>query len=385
VSLRFRSADLSIDLSHALFSSHDIDAGSKLLLKLVGTSVPPASVGTVLDIGSGTGVLGLACALGYPGSSVGFRDRDALACAFTLRNARKNGVQPAFVDHALFLDRLGGREFDLVVCNVPAKAGTPVLDAFMRELPGVLSARGHGAVVVVNPIAAAAEASLAASGCETVRVERGAGHAAILFRRGSAPALVDPRDPVDRYRRTPPETATAGPFGYRHAGYWSLPEFDTPSFATALAGDVLDAALAGLLARRVAVVNPGSGRLACRLRASTGAAVDACGRDRLALEATAANLVLNGADRPLLADRAAGLPPRSYDLVAEYVDLVPLVDATDASWDAAADLLKSGGSYLAVMPSANRDRFERRRPARFVRVRDKRHRGWTAGVWRFEP
>jgi hypothetical protein len=36
VPLRFRGADLNFELSHALFSSFDIDAGSRLLLKLVG-------------------------------------------------------------------------------------------------------------------------------------------------------------------------------------------------------------------------------------------------------------------------------------------------------------------------------------------------------------
>ncbi|TFG78555.1 MAG: hypothetical protein E4H20_12630, partial [Spirochaetales bacterium] len=238
VPLRFRGADLKLDLSHALFSSNDIDAGSKLLLKAIARNADPEAVGSILDIGSGVGVLGIACALGYPGASVSFRDRDALACAFTERNARRNKVKPVAVEHALFLDGLEGREFDLVVCNVPAKAGAPVLDRFFRDVPLVVSARGLGAVVVVNTIAEAARLSLAAglagTGIEQRVAEVGKGHTVFLFGRGGLGSLESDPGSLKIYERTGP-VREVKPSSHRHVGFWGLPEFDTASFASDLA------------------------------------------------------------------------------------------------------------------------------------------------------
>ncbi|MBP7263232.1 MAG: methyltransferase [Spirochaetia bacterium] len=388
VDFRFRGADLRLDLSHALFSSNDVDSGSRLLLKAVSKAADPSAVASAIDIGSGTGVLGLALAAGYPGCSVSFRDRDALACAFTERNARRNRVKPAAVEHALFLDGLAGREFDLVLSNVPAKAGPPVLDAFLRRLPRLVSGRGLGAVVVVNTIAAEArvslEAGLAPAGARPELAERGAGHSVFLFRRAGLPALDAEADSLAVYRRGAPDGRT----GYRHAGYWGLPEFDTPSFATELAMELCESGMAGINLRKALVANPGSGRLPAYLRARSGTVVDLRGRDALALAASAANLALNGgrnACQPPCSLSAAwpgDSPASAYDLVAEFADITPRVDTTDDTWAEAARTLKAGGSYVAVMTSTDFDRFARRKPAGFTRLRDKKKKGWTAGLWR---
>ena len=393
VGLRFRGADMKLDLSHALFSSNDVDAGSRLLLKAVAREADAASVGTLIDIGSGTGVLGIACALGYPGAVASFRDRDALACAFTERNARRNKVTPAAVEHALFLDGLGGREFDLVLCNVPAKAGPPVLDRFFLDLPRIVSPRGLGAVVVVNTIADAALASLrsALPGDGAVRLaERGAGHSVYLFGRGDCPAYEPPADPHAVYERTSVQRLFE-PGRYRHAGYWGLPEFDTASYATDLAMELAELGITGALARRAAVVNPGSGRLPAFLRSRTNAAVDLCGRDALALAASARNLACNGSAQAPAVDgclRVAwpdGLPGASYDLLAEYLDVTPRVDSFDACWSDASRILKSGACYLAVATSADFDRFDRKKPKGFSKLRERKKKGWAGAVWRWEP
>ena len=76
VPFRFRGQDMTFELSHALFSSFDVDAGSRLLLKLVGKYVRPETVSSIVDIGSGVGVLGIACARGFPGATLSMRDRE---------------------------------------------------------------------------------------------------------------------------------------------------------------------------------------------------------------------------------------------------------------------------------------------------------------------
>ncbi len=387
VPFKFRGQEMSFELSHALFSSFDIDSGSRLLLKLVAKNVEPESVGSILDVGSGVGVLGVACARGYPGARVRMRDRDALACAFSERNARRNKIRGAAVDRALFLDGLGSERFDLALCNVPAKAGPPVIDRFLRELPGVLTDAGSGGVVVVETIAEAALESIRASGAEITATERGPGHTAALFARGAAAAYSGdgPDYAVERSER---RGLRAGRTLYSIKGYWGLPEFDTSSYATELAIELFENASAGLLVRRAAVVNPGVGDLASYVGVrAKGATIDLCGRDSLALVASARNLALAsrsdtvpGAAFPFLAD----LPEAAYDLLVEFPDLTPRVDATGDSWETAARVLKRGGSFVASMPSTAMDRFERRRPKGFARLAEKKKKGFACAAWRYE-
>jgi 16S rRNA G1207 methylase RsmC len=388
VPFKFKGAEMSFDLSHALFSSFDIDQGSRLLLKVVAKNVEAGSVASIVDIGSGVGVLGVASARGYPGASLVLRDRDALAAAFSERNARRNKVVPQAVETALFLDGIEGRRFDLVLCNVPAKAGPPVLDRFLRDVPGIVSERGYGAVVVVAPIAEAALQSLGASGAELVHVERGPGHTAALFRRGSA-AEVLPGDSWAVLERAE-QGLRAGKTAYRVKGYWGLPEFDTASYASELAMDLCENAMAGAMVRRAAVVNPGVGRAACYVQARARmAVVDLCGRDALALAAARRNLDLAAGPRPEADPPAAfafssALPDASYDLIVEFPDITPRVDTTDESWAAAARALKRGGAFVASMPSTAMDRFERRRPKGFTRLAERKKKGFACAAWRLD-
>ncbi|MGD9938629.1 MAG: methyltransferase [Clostridia bacterium] len=409
VPLRFRGADLNFELSHALFSSFDIDVGSRLLLKLVGKHVEPAAVSRIIDIGSGVGVLGIACARGYPGSSVAFRDRDALALAFTARNARLNKVRPAALEHALFLDGLAGSSFDLVLCNVPAKAGVPALDRFCRDLPGLLDEKGTAAVVVVNTIAEAARQSIIAGGGDIWMAEEASGHTALLFRQAAAPGLDRDSASTDADAWTVRERSEAmtklGSARYRFKGYWGLPEFDTPSFATVLAAELAESLFTGGQIRRVAVINPGPGRLACFIRSRSRSRIDLCGRDALALAASERNLDLNwpgdagregdvsgigegsgqgaGGGR-LVVVSAEDLPDSVYDLVVEFADLTPRVDTAIDMWTGAQRLLKDGGCYISVMPSTAFDRFERRKPKGLAKLREKKKKGWACGLWRRE-
>jgi len=402
VPLRFKGQDLSFDLSHALFSSFDIDQGSRLLLKAVAQRVAVESVASIVDIGSGVGVLGVACARAYPGASLILRDRDALASAFSERNARRNRVAPEAVETALFLEGLEARRFDLALCNVPAKAGPPVLDRFLRDLPRVLSERGRGAVVVVEPIAEAARHSLLAGGAELVHEERGPGHLAIIFSRGRSPDAEALGEAFWLASRRGEHSIRTNRGAYPLTGRWGLPEFDTPTFDTALMMDLTDAATAGLHLRRLAVINPGVGRLACHLSSrARSASLDLCGRDAFALAATRRNLVAARVPHPGPPLEAPGaeaksegsglavpfswdLPAAAYDLVAERPDLVPRLDPGPLAWAEAARVLKRGGSYLVAMPSTAMDRFERQRPKGFVRIAERRRKGFVCAAWRFE-
>ena len=386
VSLRFLGQDMSFELSHALFSSFDIDQGSKLLLKAVARYVDKTAITSILDIGSGTGVLGVSCARAYPGASLWMRDRDVLACRFSERNAIRDKIIPTQVDHALFLSGLSGHYFDLVVCNVPAKAGAPVLDGFLGALPGMLSEQGYGAIVVVEPIAQASLESLAASNAVIVGKEIGSGHVAVVFRRGPATnEKPEKLDSSDIYLRSD-QTLRAGNAAYRLNGYWGLPEFDTPSFGTDLAMDHCEKILAASPVKRALFINPGIGRVACHVQVrAKDAGSDLCARDALALLASRENLSLalrKGAPPAAFVAEATGLPDEAYDLIVESVDVIPRVDLTEFSWNQSARMLKKGGYYVAVMPSSAMDRFEKRKPKIFVRTAERKKKGYACASWR---
>ncbi len=418
VPLRFCGQDLTFDLSHALFSSNDIDTGTKLLLKSIAKHAVPEQVSSILDIGCGTGVLGIACARAFKGPdaaspSLLLRDRDALAVEFSLHNARKNKLKAAVGETSLFLEGLGDRRFDLILCNVPAKAGTPVLDSFLRELGGALTARGMAGIVVVNTIAEAALDSVKASGARIVATEKGSGHMAFIFTR--AEGIATPSGAVvssfwqgvERSRGQD----TLGTKRYRHAGYFGLPEFDTPSFATELAVELCDIAMTGATVRNTLIINPGSGRLACYLRARSKTRIDLCGRDALANAAARRNILLNEkpsaelvSAEPASAERAAVdsaevvpsaktptefsfvecAPEHAYDLMLEFPDLIPGVDPGDAFWPSAARALKLGGAVVVSMPSNSFDKLERKKPKGFVKLREKKKKGYVAAAWRLD-
>ena len=97
---------------------------------------------SILDLGCGTGVLGLALAKHYA-AELTARDRDALALAVTAHNAASNGLAcrtAGGVDTANLDGTREGGPFQLVVSNLPAKAGEPVLAHMIAEAARVTTA-----------------------------------------------------------------------------------------------------------------------------------------------------------------------------------------------------------------------------------------------------
>lgn len=389
VNTRFNSADLSFDLSHALFSSNDIDAGSRLLLKNIARYVPKDAVRTVLDIGSGTGVLGIACAKAYNAESALLRDRDALATAFSAHNARRNKCRNVQTETALLLDGLSGRHFDLVLCNVPAKAGPPVLDWFISHLDAVVSATGTAGIVVVNTIAPAARQSLARAEVAMKAVDEGKGHTVFLFGPKSERVLPGDCGALRLSGRTDRQNMELAGRRYAFCGYYGLPEFDSCSYATQLAAEVADLVLDGTSVKRSLVLEPGVGHLACYLRSRSKTQIDLCSRDALALAACRANLIMAAKD-PAMA--AAGLDfhfledieTSDYDLFLALPETIPGVDQTIQFWEAAARILLPGAVMVVALASTFFDRLEKKKPRGFVKLREKKRKGYVAAAWRYE-
>jgi 16S rRNA G1207 methylase RsmC len=116
--------DFEFDVAHTLFSGHEVDQGSALLLRAL-DAAPPAHI---LDLGCGYGVLGIVLASMHPEADVTLVDSNLLAVRYARRNCELNGVTNAQVAGSVGLELAPTGEFDLIVSNVPGKIGDEAIE-----------------------------------------------------------------------------------------------------------------------------------------------------------------------------------------------------------------------------------------------------------------
>jgi hypothetical protein len=425
VDFKFMGAELRFDLSHALFSSFDIDLGTRLLLKAVAKDPVLASAKRILDEGCGVGVIGLCVAKAFPEAELTLRDRDSLAVAFAERNRLVNKLRDttAWKDLATGVERkakpaprvewglLGdgeeGGPYDFVLSNLPAKAGGPVLASFFSRLSGVhgtplLVPGGRAGIVIVNPLAESARQWIAEAGLSLALEDRGSGHTAFIVELPSGALSASPSPMAERlgaYHRGESKFRMAD-LSYKAQGFWGLPEFDTPSFGSSVSAELISRNLKLPSIGDALFIDPGVGHVAQWVSRELGVKrLRAASRDALSLAATAANLEsLPARSRPeflaLDALSVADLESESFDLVVENPDVVPERDWIGPSWELAERLVRPGGTYLLCCSPTEMTRFEKRRPVRgapsgadrptplWSLLRQRRKKGFVASAWR---
>ena len=428
--------DLTFDLSQGLFSSAGVDNGTKFLLKIFSQILdediaagksPPLRV---LDAGCGTGVIGICAAAAIAPLvnggrfSVRCQDRDELARLITAHNAACNGISPALLEahtEPLLAGPPGAEvpgAWDLILTNIPAKAGTPVLADFVRRSAGLLNPGGRVIMVAVRTLAGFFREQLAlAAEAELLQEHQSPGHSVFVY--GQAADQQQPAVAVNGG----PDFITRHPF-YVRAEITRAIE-DIPIHLTTIhgasgfdnpGGAVLAAAK---LARRLGpeqfplnntpllVHEPDQGFFPCWLLAFVEKPpVVLSGRNILALEASRHNVTQNvrqnvlqngstttavvpAADLSLgetaLRQAAGGRP---YGCIAAFPELLPqssLPKGTDqlgAIWDAIPPLLADGGVFLVTFSSSDAERFDRKKPAGFTRLGSVKRNGFRALAYR---
>jgi 16S rRNA G1207 methylase RsmC len=293
LAVRLHRRQLDLQVAHGLFSGTDLDAGTRLLLRTLATPEHDRRL-SVVDLGCGYGPLGLGLKLLSPQRSVHMVDRDALAVTFSRRNAQRNRMADVQVYGGLGWSAVRREDFDLAVCNVPAKAGEGAIRHFLLDSRRYLRGDGLMAIVVIARLHELVGGLLtAASGIEVAHAQRSAGYS--VFHYGFAPGAAQgygSADPLAFYERARLETSFHD-VAYELRTAYSLPEFDTLGYQTRLVAERL------LSLRRpprhVLVFNPGQGHLpvlAWKLFAPER--VTLAGRDLLALEYSRDNLLRNG-------------------------------------------------------------------------------------------
>jgi 16S rRNA (guanine1207-N2)-methyltransferase len=299
VTLDWAGLKLPLRVAQELFSSHDVDQGTKLLLRsLDPESWPDEPV--VLDFGCGYGPLGLAVKARVSGARVVLIDRDALAVAFASWNARELGLTAGAVIH-------GGLDFrsphapdgyDLILWNVPGKAGEPVLHGLVADVPHAMRPGGLLALVVVNPLADVIRDTVAShQSLSVTHDQQHTAHTVMHVRQEVHGERQWPRPPAfDRgvFDRPEEEPTRHGDF-YLLKSVFGLPEYDVLDYTSALLMETLDSWVAdGSRVDQLLIQNVGQGHAAIhaarRLEPDRSVLVD---RDLLALQATRRNLTTN--------------------------------------------------------------------------------------------
>jgi 16S rRNA (guanine1207-N2)-methyltransferase len=293
MAVRLHGRTLELDVAHDLFSGHDLDAGTRLLLRTLVT--PEHEHRTrVIDLGCGYGPLGLGLKLLVPTRSVDMVDRDALAVAYSRRNADRNRMADVRAYASLGWSDVRADGFDLAVCNIPAKAGEPAIRHFLIDAREHLRPSGMVAIVVVARLDEVVRGVL--TGAHDVQVSlsrRSAGYSVYHFGFSPDAAPSAPRaDPLGFFERGWLE-ASFGGLEYELRTAYSLPEFDTLGYHTALIAERLLALRRP--PRHLLVFNPGQGHLpVCAWKHLEPERITVAGRDLLALRFSEANTVANG-------------------------------------------------------------------------------------------
>jgi 16S rRNA G1207 methylase RsmC len=464
---KFRGEEIRFALSHGLFSSAGIDRGTAFLLKILsrmwdedraaGRSPPRR----ILDAGCGAGIIAVCAAAalrriyhenadpaanaGEPAGTTGAaegispcfhiraQDRDELARSFTEYNARTNGISPFFLSAYTepLLASPPGARWDLILSNIPAKAGTPVLEDFVRRSALLLHPGGKAAIVAVHTLADFFRSLILKSGGTTLREETGAEHTVFVYSRPESgravPQAAEPVQAGENLLKTnlfylrQRKDYTFEDIPVHLDTIHGAPGFDRPGGAAEAA-----ARLALRLGEKtifpapssLLIHEPGQGwfpawLLAFQKREGENSGrpcpvseIILSGRNILALEAARHNTrhtprsirsagetaALHPEIRILL---AAELSPQglaglfedrggssgmaeTFCFIAAFPETVPRTDRRDALWEGLAAFLLPGGAAIVSLPSSEAERFDRKKTPGFRRLGDLKRNGFRA-------
>jgi len=321
VTLRHGGHTLRFHVAQDLFSSHEVDIGTRLLLRTL-TEHQGISFQKILDIGCGYGPIGLTLKKLSRCNTVHMIDRDALAVEYTRRNTSLNGLGGVAAYGSLGYDDITTRDFDLIASNLPGKAGESVISHLLLDAVHFLRPGGLVAVVVVAPLETVVAGILRSAPHITVRFHTRASGYAVFHYTFSEDGRIEPPPSLCAlsrgiYRRQDTISDLRGR-EYTLETARGLPEFDSPSFQSELLKEALwntrDSDIGDVLA-----LNPGHGHVPVSLWGLLGPkSIHLVDRDLLALRYSKNNLLRNGCpDERISLTHQVGIAmqDRRFDLI----------------------------------------------------------------------
>jgi 16S rRNA (guanine1207-N2)-methyltransferase len=383
VTLRIGKQQLEFRTSQELFSSHDIDIGSRALLRsFIEAGYAPQRT---LDLGCGYGPLGLALKKLFPESTVHMVDRDALAIEYSRQNAKINGLEDVEIYGSLGYDDIKRTDFDLIIANIPGKAGEAVTAYLLQEARYYLAPGGTAAIVVVAALESAVAQILQDSqGLEIVFSHKRAGHAIFHYKFNGEPMLKKPESSALEwgiYHRQDIKIRREN-LEYVLQTTYGLPEFDSLSYSSEMLITALNK-MQGRRTQRAAVFNPGQGHIAAAVwKIVHPQTLELVDRDLLALRYSRLNLIQNGCPPEKITLRhQVGLKTKDdekYDFMAgvlkdesKEANLLTLKQATEGLSSGGTILIAAGSTAITRLA----DYIEEERQLR-ITVRERR-RGYS--------
>lgn len=144
ISYQFQNYQLQFKSDHGVFSKDRIDYGSNVLLNTVSAL---ENVSSILDVGSGYGVIGISLAKHYPTSKVTMIDVNNRAIALANENILINKIKNACVFSSDGYTKVECT-FDLIISNPPIRAGKDVVHRILEEAPLYLNKDGSLWIVI---------------------------------------------------------------------------------------------------------------------------------------------------------------------------------------------------------------------------------------------
>lgn len=141
--LTLRGEKFSLALRPGVFAGGDLDPATRLLAEEIEVGHSAA----ILDLGCGSGILGMLAARLAPSSQVYLVDSSAAALAAAEENCRRSDLPNTHILASDGVAAVRDKRFDLVLCNPPFHEGRTHSNAtalrFIREVGGVLAPRGR--------------------------------------------------------------------------------------------------------------------------------------------------------------------------------------------------------------------------------------------------
>lgn len=436
VQFHYQGEDLFFTLSHGLFSSFSLDKGSKFLLHCIADNLNMSQIGSILDLGSGVGSLAVSCKKIWNYADVSAIDRDALACEYTRRNSQQNnapvttlsGLDLMVYDHERELLMKQEKTYDLILSNIPAKAGAPVLSRFFEKIDQHLSSGGTCALVIVQTLADTAIEILDELEVEDIRSFDEKDHRVIFFGPSPNGSSVDaavaktvdsgstsslPEEYIRESMTFSPKSSS--PLAYPLTTVYNLPGFDTVPLSAQLLARQAAAILKNSTdkkssrPRRLFFWNSGQGHIPSiicswfmqSLEGSDGGDAELphiilADRDLLALETSSRNLsawyprkkihLIHGYDSinalEILKRRmeidASGMPKGDLDGIIIDYSPIPKSDCEGIILKTASFLVSTGNSdaFLTVTGKSSDTAFLSRGISGMRRSFSKKHKGF---------
>lgn len=138
VDTEYRGHALRFETDSGVFSRTELDRGTEVLLD----ALPEEVAGSVLDMGCGWGIIGVAIGKHWPGTVITMADINQRACDLSRKNAQANGVKAQVIESDGY-EKILGNTYDLILQNPPIRAGKAVIYQMFADAANCLKENGE--------------------------------------------------------------------------------------------------------------------------------------------------------------------------------------------------------------------------------------------------